>query len=52
MSESSLQRVGRRLIRREVETQASEAPLPLPPVCVTALRIRKGQQDADREGGR
>ena len=44
-----LQRVGRRLIRREVETQASEAPLPLPPVCVTALRIRKGQQDADRE---
>jgi integrase len=44
-----LQRVGRRLIRREVKTEASEAPLPLPPVCVIALRIRKRQQDADRK---
>ena len=42
-----LQRVGGRLIRREVKTEASEAPLPLPPVCVTALRIRKQQQDDD-----
>jgi integrase len=43
-----LQRVGGRLIRREVKTEASEAPLPLPPVCVTALRLRKRQQDSDR----
>jgi integrase len=42
-----LQRVGGRLIRREVKTDAPEAPLPLPPVCVTALRIRKRQQDDD-----
>lgn len=47
--EEQLQRVGRRLIRRQVKTEASEAPLPLPPVCVTALRLRRRQQDADRE---
>jgi integrase len=26
----------------------SEAPLPLPGLCVTALKIRRRQQDADR----
>jgi integrase len=43
-----LQRVGHRLIRREVKTETSEAPLPLPGLCVTALKVRKRQQDTDR----
>lgn len=45
-----LQRVGGRLVRREVKTETSEAPLPLPDLCVTALKIRRQQQDADRAG--
>lgn len=44
-----LQRVGRQLIRSRVKTDASEAPLPLPDLCITALKLRKQQQDADRE---
>jgi integrase len=44
-----LQRVLGELVRREVKTETSEAPLPLPDLCVTALKIRKKQQDADRE---
>jgi integrase len=43
-----LQRVGRQLLRRETKTDTSEAPLPLPDLCVTALQLRKQQQDADR----
>src|SRR6185312_6936874 len=43
-----LQRVGGQLLRREVKTETSEAPLPLPGLCVTALKIRKQQQDANR----
>jgi hypothetical protein len=43
-----LQRVRGQLVRREVKTETSEAPLPLPDLCVTELKIRKGQQDADR----
>ena len=43
-----LQRVGRQLIRREVKTETSEAPLPLPDLCITALKIRRKQQDKDR----
>lgn len=43
-----LQRVGGQLVRREVKTETSEAPLPLPRLCVTALKIRRQQQDADR----
>jgi integrase len=46
--EQQLQRIGRRLVLREVKTDASEAPLPLPVLCVTALAIRKKQQDADK----
>jgi integrase len=42
-----LQRVGHQLLRREVKTETSEAPLPLPGLCVTALKIRKRQQDSD-----
>jgi integrase len=43
-----LQRVGRQLLRREVKTETSEAPIPLPDLCVTALRLRRKQQNADR----
>jgi integrase len=43
-----LQRVGGRLVRREVKTETSEAPLPLPDLCVSALKIRRQQQDADQ----
>jgi integrase len=44
-----LQRVRGKLVRREVKTETSAAPLPLPDLCVTALKIRKEQQDADRD---
>ena len=37
------------LVCREVKTGTSEAPLPLPELCATALKIRKQQQDADRD---
>jgi integrase len=45
-----LQRVRGELVRREVKTETSDAPPPLPDLCVTALKIRKKQQDTDREG--
>ncbi len=35
-------------LRREVKTETSEAPLPLPDLCIAALKIRRKQQDADR----
>ena len=35
-----LQRVKGQLIRRQVKTESSEAPLPLPELCVTALKLR------------
>ena len=44
-----LQRVRHELVRREVKTETSEAPLPLPDLCAAALKIRKKQQDADRD---
>jgi integrase len=44
-----LQRVGRQLLRRETKTDASEAPLPLPDLCLTALKLRKQHQDADHD---
>jgi chloramphenicol 3-O-phosphotransferase/integrase len=47
--EEPLQRVRHQLVRREVKTETSEAPLPLPDLCVAALKIRKKQQDADRD---
>jgi integrase len=43
-----VQRVGHELIRRQVKTETSEAPLPLPELCVAALRLRQEQQEADR----
>ena len=39
--------MGRELIRRQVKTETSEAPLPLPELCVAALKIRQAQQEAD-----
>src|SRR5260221_12196682 len=40
-----LQRVGRRLLRRETKTESSDAPLPLPGICMAALKLRGSQQD-------
>jgi integrase len=45
--EEQIQRVGRELLRRPVKTDSSEAPLPLPELCVTALKIRQQRQDED-----
>jgi integrase len=44
-----LQRFRHELVRREVKAETSEAPSPLPDLCVAALKIRKKQQDADRD---
>ena len=44
-----LQRVSRRLIRRETKTEASDAPLPLPAICTAALKLRQAQQGRDRD---
>ncbi len=44
-----VQRVDRQLLRRQVKTETSEAPLPLIDLCIAALKLRKEQQDADRE---
>ncbi len=39
-----LQRVRRELLHRETKTEASDATLPLPGICVTALRMREKEQ--------
>src|SRR5215475_809193 len=41
-----LQRVRRELLHRETKTEASDATLPMPGICVTALRIREKDQAA------
>lgn len=46
-SQDQLQRVGAELLHRETKTEDSDDYLPLPPIVVTALRIRKAQQQAD-----
>jgi integrase len=43
-----VQRVGGQLLRRATKTESSEAPLPVPDIAVTALKLRKEQQAADR----
>jgi integrase len=43
-----VQRVGRQLLRRQTKTEASDAPLPLPDVCVAALKLRMEQQAVHR----
>ena len=40
-----LHRLNHKILRRETKT---EAPLPLPDICVAALKLRKKQQDAAR----
>jgi len=44
-----IQRVGGKLLRRETKTESSEAPLPLPDICVAALKLRKEQQGRERD---
>lgn len=44
-----LQRVRRELLRRETKTRASDAVLPLPEICVGALRHRAAQQQVQRQ---
>lgn len=44
-----LQRVRRQLYHRETKTEASAAPLPLPEICTTALRLRRVNQEEDRK---
>jgi integrase len=46
-SQDQLQRVGAELLHRETKTEDADDFLPLPPIVVTALRIRKAQQQAD-----
>lgn len=43
-----LQRINRKLVFGETKTEASDAILPLPDICVTALQGRKAEQTADR----
>jgi hypothetical protein len=45
-----VQRVGRELIRRQVKTETSETPLPLPDLCVAALKLCREEQGADSPG--
>jgi integrase len=44
-----LQRVRRSLLYRETKTEASDAWLPMPDILAAALRIRRTQQDRERE---
>ncbi|WP_431897320.1 site-specific integrase [Nonomuraea sp. bgisy101] len=44
-----LQRIRDQLRRRPVKTEDSEAPLPLPGICLAALWLRKRQQERDRQ---
>lgn len=44
-SQDQLQRVGSELMHRETKTEDSDVFLPLPPIVLTALRIRKAQQE-------
>ena len=44
-----VQRVSGQIVRRQTKTEASDAPLPLPDLCIAALKLRKRQQEADRE---
>lgn len=43
-----LQRANHKLRHRETKTAASTAVLPLPDICITALKLRAQHQDADR----
>ncbi|WP_346534804.1 tyrosine-type recombinase/integrase [Micromonospora sp. DPT] len=47
--DKQLQRVRGRLLHRATKTEESDAPLPLPAICVTPLRHRYRQQEAAKE---
>ncbi|TDB69581.1 tyrosine-type recombinase/integrase [Micromonospora sp. KC723] len=44
-----LQRIRRQLLHRETKTESSDATLPLPAICATALRSRREDQQRHRE---
>ncbi|MDI5971469.1 tyrosine-type recombinase/integrase [Streptomyces sp. SL13] len=44
-----IQRAGRQILHRETKTEESDDFLPLPALCVRALRMRRAQQDGDRK---
>ena len=46
---NQLQRVGGNLLHKRVKTEESENALPMPELCVAALKVRKARQDADQE---
>ena len=46
---NQLQRVGGKLLHKRVKTEESENALPMPEICVKALKARKARQEADRE---
>ncbi|RAO27942.1 hypothetical protein PSN13_05830 [Micromonospora saelicesensis] len=43
------QRVRGQLLHRDTKTQASDATLPLPDICLTALKLRQQQQRDEAE---
>ncbi|WP_254876760.1 hypothetical protein [Verrucosispora sp. NA02020] len=43
-----LQRVRGKLLHRDTKTQASDATLPLPDICLAALKLRNEQRDEAR----
>lgn len=47
-----IQRIRGQLLHRETKTEASDAVLPLPDICATALRERERDQRAAREAAR
>lgn len=47
--DKQLQRVRGQLLHRATKTEESDAPLPLPAICIAALRHRYQQQQAARE---
>jgi integrase len=50
--ERQIQRVKGRLLHRQTKSEESDALLPLPPICVTALRLRQlDQQQAAKATG-
>ncbi|UOB11775.1 site-specific integrase [Streptomyces sp. HP-A2021] len=44
-----IQRAGRQILHRETKTEESDDFLPLPALCLKALRIRRAQQIGDRK---
>ncbi|MFJ7229779.1 tyrosine recombinase XerC [Streptomyces tendae] len=47
-----IQRAGRQILHRETKTEDSDDFLPLPALCLKALRMRRAQQIGDRKAAR